>query len=510
MFVRAPLPVGSHHLDQVPPDREAAALALMNALGAGWVDLHQLALPPGAFGDVVHAAEPGRALISAALADALHAADILGGGSLPPATPPIAPVAVRREGEPPVIPMGPLERVAPPGCRWSMPLPELAAVADDALIDVGVGPASPVVAVDGGVALRPHTAPPPPEEGCTASLQHLRDGLHLSASAPTEAPTLTVALADELPLLLPSGEAAWWVYPGTSVSFTFEAPWRRGPLSVYARARVFGERGPGGDGETSPGRVEVGGEAAPLVREGRVWTARLTGAPPEGAWTLRVVADAWMLVEEIRLGEADPVEVPVDLIGGPLQPVSLLAAGPPVPRARPLPDEAPTFADAQATSDRIGFPCPALHRSGTAEAPGAIDRVGCFGAGGWLLPGDDASITARPEFLDHLRLGADRIRLEGYAFGPTGGKGADTTSLRVEVTPHGADAPVLARASGGFPNVGPLARVEWAVDPPLPPRAQVDVHLLRPDDGRYLLLRGAWLVESESMPGGTDVPATAP
>ena len=85
VFVRAPLPLGSRHLDQVPPEREAAALALLNALGAGWVDLHQLALPPDAFGDVVHAADPGRALISAALADALHAADILGGGSLPPA-----------------------------------------------------------------------------------------------------------------------------------------------------------------------------------------------------------------------------------------------------------------------------------------------------------------------------------------------------------------------------------------------------------------------------------------
>ncbi|MDP2307609.1 MAG: hypothetical protein Q8P18_16420, partial [Pseudomonadota bacterium] len=298
VFVRAPLPIGSRHLDMVSPDRERAALLLLDSLGAGWIDLHDQPLPPGAFRDFVHLSGSGRAAASRQLATALRDAKVLEHGALPP---PVLPLAFRARREGPAVelgPLGPLTPVPGYGCLWFQAAPALGFLSDEALTTLGLGPVSPVTASLGDTPMRAHRDPDP--RACTQSFSHAPDGLFLSPARQLQSPRFTLGLADSLPLSSATGVPTWWVYPGSSLTFSFDSAWEPGPWMARVRARILGSGG---------ATLEAGGSRVGLLPAGRVHMASIVGPAPTGPWELTLHAEpgAWVVVDALAVGGAPAV-----------------------------------------------------------------------------------------------------------------------------------------------------------------------------------------------------------
>lgn len=542
IFVREPLPVATRHLDAVPPDRERDALRLVNHLGAGWLDLRNVSLPPDGFKDDLHLGTAGRAALTAALAEAFARANVLGGGSLPPARPPIAPTAVRRLGSSPALTVGAPVRVPGAACAWRVPAPALALISDDVLDQLGVGAASPLVLTVDGVALAPHATRVGFGDACSGGSTHRPTGLYASPSAATEAPSVSVGLAEALPLQSGEGSPVWWVYPGAQVVFEFDTPWDRGAFAATLRARVLG---------SGHARLKVNDRAAPAAPHGREWQARLAGFSPGSTWTVAVEADAdaWVVIDQLTLG----IDEPSDLVGSALTSVGLLAsvprtwiteaktlwAGAPAPlegqlRRVSLPGTA--YFDDLATYRRLGRSCsPVLLQTGAdgsppvptkrpsvaalaAGKPGYIHAENALvvganvaaeggwratldprrrcGKGIWMFPGDRFAALPVPVRVARLPLGGDEIEITGAGFAPGG---AGETEVGVTVWRRGKNRAVLATGATTFPNSGPPVTRILTLDPPLPPGAIVDVEFTRADDGAFLYLDAISVRESEGV-----------
>ncbi len=288
LFINVPLAPGALlSLGDVDAERDLVGL-FNDAPGSGYLDMTGLSVPPSAFSDPLHLNSFGRGLLT----DAVIAWwSELGEGldvEFPEALAPLVPVAVARVGTPDALPsidLLPAAATDPPCCR-RLTAPDLAGLADDALLRLGVHAVSPIVAVADGARLAGGANYAQRQAGCSGVSAH-RAGI-LFACPSTETENLSAQLATEVPLRVENHpRPVWWVYPGTTLQITLPAA----PVPTEAHAvwvRVSGEGSASWAVDGVPqealirGRRSSGTVVLPANREVTLsWTV-----PPGGAWTL--------------------------------------------------------------------------------------------------------------------------------------------------------------------------------------------------------------------------------
>lgn len=491
VFVRAPVPPTNKIMDTVAVDVERTALTLINSLGAGWIDLSHLDLTTDAWADDMHMGERGRARTTAALAEALAAADVLAGGT-PKARMPLQTSRVTREGEPPAIALEKPAAMKAMDCAVSYKIPALSFLSEDALAGIGVGRASPLEVLADGVVLRPHASRKELADGCISAFLHAANGLIVSP--PSLDAALTARLTPNPTVEADKGDVVSWVFPNTTLDFHFETPWDRGDLTGHLRARLIS----GGSGTFS-----VGGEEVPLTTSGRVSVADSVGATAAGAWDVRVHAgpDTWMVIEQLRLGESDPY----DLIGQPPADLLLLSAFQKWNSSALLPvliDQATQdhvdlpgweHLSDEATKARLGVFGSPFRRKENGETVLAAKRT--CAAFTWMYEGDVVELLTRGDQPFRLHLGADRLDISGTSFRRDARPDAPL-HIQIRLHPVSGEGKLLWEGETRLPASGPPVAVTLPLDPPLPPRARIDVTLTSPE--AFLALTGATLYESES------------
>ncbi len=301
VFVALPFAPSAARPDQVDAERERLLIELLNASGAGWVDLRGLALSDADFLDDLHLNRRGRKTLSAALLAALSQSGALEDGPIAAAALPQRPSAVRREGQPDPLPdLVPRLREAP--CGWDAAAPELASWSEPALTAAGwPREAAPLTLVMDGTPRRRRVRRAELGPECLGAYAHFGAGFSWSSAAEGEG-VPKVAWNETVPMVLAGGQEVWWVPPGTRLVLDVAEPWGEEELVVNVKARVFGE----GAGELEvpgTGRLPLGDEELSL-----------RGAAPAGSWRVILSSPSGgpaLLVEHLGLGEGDRRELVV-------------------------------------------------------------------------------------------------------------------------------------------------------------------------------------------------------
>jgi hypothetical protein len=299
VFVRTPFPPSNNDNDLVDPVMEREAERVMEASGAGYLDMRSLNLDDSYFQDMRHMSREGATLFTAALGASLREMGVLGGAGAQIVDVGLSARSMVRVGQAAVVDLGAMEREGP--CLWRIPLGGMAALSDAALLAAGHPGASPLRVRYDGEAVPWRDLPP---DACDWGARVDANGLHLTAPTGASRELLTVALPDE-PSLVVEGEdlPSWWVYPGTTLRLTFDQPWPHAAdeFRVSVLGHVFG----GGDGAP---RVRVGADVRPMQRlRQRAWFAEAVAPPTELPWTLEIEVPAdgpWLLLQNLAVGSS--------------------------------------------------------------------------------------------------------------------------------------------------------------------------------------------------------------
>lgn len=563
VVVRAPVAASERASDKVDPAVVRGVVDLLNTQGAGWVDLSGLPLPGDAFRDGLHLNKKGRDVLTARLATAIQESGALGGGPIKEARAPITPTSVARVGAGPDIAPVTFKRTPTP-CGYIASTPQFAALGDGALAAAGLGPVSPVVVTQDGTPLQPHAARATFADACGGGYAHFGREIRLAPNDTADAPhTFAVGLAETLTVRTGQGDEAMWVYPGTTVQWTFDAPPEGAPgeeagrLAVEARVRVIGA------GEAF---LRAGGAEARLGRPADLPADMASGAPvtaaarvtPSGGagpWTLEITSPPggpWLVVEGVALGDG---EARTWLWGEAPAPARLLEGGvryagdpPPVPfgaglesgdkGTRRLAVPGLDALDDPSTAARLGVrDCSPLrlHADGqrltaphTSPADVAAKGGGRYAhEGGYLLVGPVNPLA--PEAVGHTwtaALDPARTCEAGRWLYPGDVMTVTAAVESMKRLRHGATRLVLEGAAFASPgHAGPVTvslkvkgavvvdetvpaarwgagRVEWTLTPPLPPRVNpVVVELRSAADSAWVLVGNVML--AEDLPDAT-------
>lgn len=541
VFVRTPIAPGVPFADPVTVEQERALVAGLNGLGAGYASLWELPLRASDFQDAVHLADAGKQRVTRRVAQLLK--DWSDGGTLDPpaATLPFpAPVASRSGTlpEPRVLQV----EGADGDCSLVAAVPELAPFGAELLRALALEQAAPFEVLQDGEPLA-RQAPGPCGEG-TYSI----DGEHIALSPSRSWSESELVLAPQPDVERPISLPVPWVFPGTSITWTWAEPWPhdRGPLRVEVAAQPLG----GGSGVPE---VRVGGVRAELEGSGGQLRASLRGPVSLGEWSVEVVNPAdgpHLAIVALALGRgphrttavrarshaldggvavigrpnpgaeyaAEPRALPpevrrpklqregklgmfrvpelahlADPATGRCSPVVVLEDGVPLPRRHEV---------CRDVDQRRGAMCHARNTilfsatDGTRPTQNrrkytlALDRTPgryCL-TELWLLPGDRLQVPIDPLSLGALYAPAGSIELAGLVVSHKPARG----QLGVRVVADGkgrarAKVPVGSIADG----VGALR-----LDPPVSPTAGGGfVELSNPPGGPYVLVRSAMLLE---------------
>ncbi len=320
VFARAPMRTDG--ADAAERALLSELVATLNEAGAGWVDLSGLALGPTDFKDRAHMSSSGRARLTAALAAALTGLDPLGPDPLPKAVAPLDPTGVSRTGVGPIFAVTP-RRIGRYPCAFHAALPGLEALSDAALTLRGPGALSPIRVLQDGIPLTPHAARDATFGPCVGASTHAADGLRWTATDQAAAEHHWSVDADPALPLRNGATEAWWVYPGTTLRWSFANPWdaERGAFVVASQGRVVvpGTQG----GVLRVVDLEGAVTESPLVGAAFV-LGTLQGQGPSGPWIVELSSPAdgpWLLVERLEIG-AGPART--RLLGGPAPGVQVL------------------------------------------------------------------------------------------------------------------------------------------------------------------------------------------
>jgi hypothetical protein len=220
-------------------------------------------------------------------------------------------VTAERQGEIPTFPVFPeAERRDSTPCGYRFYVPWLESISDQVLEQTGSGRASPILLLHDGKALTPHAGPLAYEKSCKFSFRHQPRYLFFSPANAVEniGGEWTMKLATDVPLARGDDRAMYWVYPGTTLSFTFSRGWDSdawGEMKVSLDARL----------------LYVGTPEAPTPRPSSPATASFLGAEessddprlgfehvpeaPDGPWTLDITSPSdgpYVLVETLVIG----------------------------------------------------------------------------------------------------------------------------------------------------------------------------------------------------------------
>ncbi|MDP2304677.1 MAG: hypothetical protein Q8P18_01450 [Pseudomonadota bacterium] len=481
VFIHAPVRLSSEFGFQVEPQLMRDAVQAINDAGAGYVDLRELRLGDAAFGDAAHLNRVGRDTLTRALIERLLAMGVGGDGPIAAARLPVVttPPRVARVGTPPVFPAVVPKR-GPRACGWEAPIPELRPINDFALQAAGLGMVSPLVLLEDGVPMKAHATRDEFDDACTGAFLHQERGAKFSPTgsdpAAASARTYTFALSPDAPMRTEQGFEAWWVYPGTSLTFDFDAAEEpAADRRIVVDAVVFGAG-------TGAATARVGdGPEVPLAGVGLHRTATLVsptpaGSPPSGPWRLTISAPAdggWVLLRRVVYGTAEDPRFVVGAPGGssvgivtadvayaaPPQPLGPLGVATPgaggtatydlgamgVPDTRALWQLASVSgcSPVRVLEDGTPLPSPVVRAEEVTKGPGRFAQVGTLltvtgsdatapGANGraytarldesrrcrglrWLYPGDTATFTVKPASLSPLLADATRVEIGGAA-----------------------------------------------------------------------------------------------
>ncbi len=531
LFVRAPVGAQVRGRDDVPAEVEAALYAHINAAGASWIDLHAINLPSGAFRDDFHLLPAGAEALTAALAERMLAANVPNGG-VAPAAPPFRPTSVVREGTPPALSVGALSPMRERACGWRASVSGLEALADDALLNAGLGGTSPFLVEVDGTALAGGGPVKDFGVACSGAAVLRADELRISPASGAAPRRVTLRVTDAPSVASQAGLATWWVPPGMTLRWTFAAPPPGEAPRVEAVIRALA-------GSTAT--MWVNDAAVPFTARGRVLRAE---APvPRGEWRLGVEAgaDTWLVVHSLAAVGVERSFV----VGGPWAETHLLQSRPrfgvdPVASSVIAVDEGEglwrldlpalaTFADdhllavsgsrcspVEVSVDGEAFP-KAAHatlwqlrsgREGVAHEGGSVwvrhggvapiayrlnPQRSCIRGGkyfpGWLYDGDAGVMTVAGKRLGAHPLGIDTLRVDALAVG------GDTT-LKVVVTKRGhAGWEVEWEGQLEFAEAAGRTQLSLRVEPRLGVEGKREVELRV--SGGNLLAFDAVLSESE-------------
>jgi hypothetical protein len=285
VFVRSPVAPAALWEDAVAPEVEAEVIALLNRLGAGWVDLKKLDVSAADFQDTRHMNKAGQARMTRAVVAALKELGALGEGPIKPAALPLA-VSLSRTGNL-VLPLQPELSEAP--CGMVFKTPSLMAISDPILSKAGL-PGSPLRVLENGRALPPRKSPEELGPSCKGAYAHLMRVVRFSGSTETAHWELGHDPAV-------SGKR-WWLYPGTGIRIAGQGPWdgSRGAFKLRVLMRKVGE-GSGGKLVLSSGEEQVFTEAEGFL------VAEVEGNPGESWWAEIQGGSGYGLVESVELGK---------------------------------------------------------------------------------------------------------------------------------------------------------------------------------------------------------------
>ena len=138
------------------------------------------------------------------------------------------PWTATRTGDKPTLPaLADLERSSG-DCGWRFHVRELQPISDFPLNRDGFGKASPVVMYAGDQPMSPHANPEDFEKACTGSYRHAGYLFLFSPTGNVDAASersYRIELADEVPLPRDDGRPMYWVYPGTTLTFSVPGAW---------------------------------------------------------------------------------------------------------------------------------------------------------------------------------------------------------------------------------------------------------------------------------------------
>jgi hypothetical protein len=559
VFVHAPVRMSLEPGYLVEPGLHRAAVQAINDAGQGYMDLRELRLGDAAFGDGAHLNKVGRTSLTEALIERLRAMDAMGSGPMKPAALPVVttPPVVTRTGSPPELTeVKPLR--GPKACGWEAPIPELRPLNDFSLQSAGFGMVSPLLLLEDGKPLEAHAPREKFDDACAGAFLHQEKAVKFSPTgdSPDVVPTRSYrfSLSEDLPLRTSAGFEAWWVYPGTTVTLSFEEPTSGPGVVVDALAFAGGKGSPTAWIDSAP-PSPFGGEAQhrsivlPPPRAGAPWSLSIA-SPADGPYLLlrRVVhgptdspaytigapgsnsvavitADAKYagpppalppLAAPAADGETtstfalDPATVPdtevlwkLASVAG-CSPVRLSEDGKPLaaPTVRPkdVPAAAGRYAQSGTTLTVTGSDQTAPHANGRAYAATLDETRRCRGLR-WLYPGDSLTLTVKPSLLGPLLSDATRLELGGAAV--------------AEATPAIGR---LRVSSGGTTYLDTTFSLQdlaatppsWTIDPPLPRGPDpviIDVSI--PPDAPFTLLTSLALTEPGLLPTAAPVTAEA-
>lgn len=282
VFVRVPIPrSGRQYWPLTTLAEDKAAVELLNELGGGYIDLHDLPLPESAFVDDHHLGTDGQRLFTTELAAALAEIGAISDGPMKNAEPPRSFRPMRRRGTPPPVEHG---AIRTKNCRAFIPIKEpLLGLSDSRLEFLGQGSVSPVVAYQKGVPIRSE-AYPEEMKRCVGSSYHQTLGMQINAETESSPEDWTLGLSDALPLPadIPNQEDAYWVYPGTTVDLQFD------PSDLgESRVGVVALNATRAEGRPT---FTVHGKNVPLKKYGLRWVGISDTIRTDKTWSLELAS----------------------------------------------------------------------------------------------------------------------------------------------------------------------------------------------------------------------------
>ena len=440
------------------------------------------------------------------------------GGGVIVARPPIVPETVERIGSLPPLPDTAWTPDAGKPCAWRAAWPKHAFLADEMLTAAGMPLASPLQLLEGDTPLAPHAPGKGWGDACSGAWVHHKRGAMVSPKGDISG--VRAEWTSELTVEDADGSPVWWVYPGTSIRWSFaEAP--EGPIRVVAEARST----PGTDAV-----VRVNGAEVPFVAEGRLLRATVDVGTVTAPWTIEVRAGegTWLVLDELGFG-GDTLS---QLVAAPRAMLSPLFT-----RRRPDPPP-PPVAVTEPSSDggltaigvpglagiaddtllaRIGRPCSplVLERGGAVAGvphvgkPRLATTVGWFHAGErllasagedaptvtldpkrkcrasiWVYPGETLAWAITGQQSRKLRLPADLLVLEGIAVGA-----GEQAEIQVALDIRGVPDPSDEVQTVALPTQGGTKRICVPLEHPVPVGAVVALRAVGAADTWFLLDR---------------------
>jgi len=218
VFVRTPLTTMAQKEDDLPAEDEREAIAVLNAAGAGYINLRDAAYTNKDFVDPRHMGKDGRQRFTAQVALELEAMGALSEEAMRPAALPLSlrlEWSIARTGALPTLPVSDVKPWGACGQQGSLAGWEV--ISEQALLEAGLGRASPLMMLEGGELLLPsqkRIRELPTE--CSGAVRYT-DTAVLVSSHTTEPGELVATLTEAVPQQVDGLGARYWIYPGTTL-----------------------------------------------------------------------------------------------------------------------------------------------------------------------------------------------------------------------------------------------------------------------------------------------------